>query len=80
MSRSGFAAGNIPSAGSEFTRDAMSGKAMREVIRISWSVTEIAIVLGKRKDFRSLALGSFSASMLKTSAESPDDPVALEPA
>ena len=35
------------------------------------------MVLGNRYDLRSADLGSFSASMLKTIAESPVDPAAL---
>ena len=50
------------------------GKGLPRWIRMSWSVTEIAKVLGKRNDFRSPGLGSFSASILKTIAESPVDP------
>ena len=39
-------------------------------MRISWSVTAIEMVLGKRNDLRSAALGNFSGSMLKMIAES----------
>ncbi len=76
---SAFPPGVIPTTGSELIRDPRSGNASRETIRISRSVTEIVTVLGKRKAFRSLALGSFAASMLNTMAELACGPSGVRP-